>query len=150
MESDKDKPIWWNRSGKGTYVVKGNIGGRSITVTNGVGHLIIYKPVVGTKKTYTVRWMIFGKGGKEVNAVDGYRQFTKEQILTAFGVSQGNPITDTVFAEKHDAVCGIPGLFIRKLGYLNVPCPGTGIDGDPNLSAFISLSVGEDVRRFLS
>jgi hypothetical protein len=41
------------------------------------------------------------------------------------------------------------GFYIRWRNCLNIPCPGTGHDGDPNISVTLSDDIKEAVRQLL-
>lgn len=41
------------------------------------------------------------------------------------------------------------GKYIRLGSFLNIPCPGSGRDGDPNISIFLYEELSEAVRKLL-
>lgn len=43
----------------------------------------------------------------------------------------------------------IPGKYIKHGRYLNIPGPGTGKDGDPNISIYLDEALVSNVRAFL-
>lgn len=47
---------------------------------------------------------------------------------------EGDKGNDLDFALRFHATYGVMGFFIRHLHMVNFPCPGTGLDGDPNFS----------------
>lgn len=54
-------------------------------------------------------------------------------------------MADTVFEQ----VIGRSGYFLRADDFLNIPCPGTGRDGDPNISIEIDVAMRDAVQEFL-
>ncbi len=43
----------------------------------------------------------------------------------------------------------VQSKFIRWGNFLNIPCPGTGHDGDPNVSIYVTDEIREAVRKLL-
>lgn len=45
--------------------------------------------------------------------------------------------------------CASQANYIRYKDYLNIPCPGTGHDGDPNISIMLDKDIRDAVRDML-
>lgn len=62
--------------------------------------------------------------------------FSDDELAVAFGLKQS---TDRKkwFGERFVASAAVQGKFIREGIFLNIPGPGTGNDGDPNISIHI-------------
>ena len=99
-------------------------------------------------RLYKVSWRIMFTRGE--NAW-GDLLLSGDELRQAFGIlSSNSPIGDiTEMKERYDAESSIPGHFIRKGKFLNIPMPGTGMDGDPNISIFITEEMQEAIRNLL-
>lgn len=51
---------------------------------------------------------------------------------------------------RYQADAAAQCCFIRKGPYLNIPCPGTGHDGDPNISIFIDDEIRQAATKLLT
>jgi hypothetical protein len=98
---------------------------------------------------YRVYWHIsFCTGIINTHYVEGQIEIDQATIKDAFAVSTSDTHA-TTFAKEHDADIAIPGSYIRKGQFLNVPMPGTGSDGDPNISVFVSDEIKAAVRELI-
>ncbi len=99
---------------------------------------------------FKVAWRItFTVGGE---CVQGDVHFSRDELRQAFGLLQPNSLVGEValLNKRFNADRMVPGHFIRKGKFLNVPMPGTGIDGDPNISIFITNEMQAAVRELIS
>ncbi len=83
---------------------------------------------------WRVRWIIKHHGRDHI---DGKYILDTEEMRAAFDLGETTiPKIHTAadFARRYGADVGVSGKFIRKGVYLNIPCPGTGCEGDPNMS----------------
>ena len=72
--------------------------------------------------------------------VVGKIEISKIDLKKAFGLSGECDVED----EQQ-----IPGKYIKHGSYLNIPGPGTGNDGDPNVSIYLDEALVSNVRAFL-
>lgn len=73
---------------------------------------------------------------------NGRVRFDKETILAAFGSDLSTPEWSAWLIDRFGGTCAEQGKFIRYQNFLNIPCPGTGSDGDPN----ISIDLDDEIR----
>ena len=78
---------------------------------------------------------------------------TTIQLQVAFDLGYFLPGGDKV-ADRMIALYGgseaVPGKFIRYERWLNIPCPGSGVDGDPNVSIELHDEIKDAVRRLIA
>ncbi len=99
---------------------------------------------------FKVAWRItFAVGGEWMQ---GDVHFSEDELKQAFNLLPPNSAVGdlVVMKEKFDADRAVPGHFIRKGKFLNVPMPGTGMDGDPNISILITDEIQKAVRNLIS
>jgi len=142
MQQTGKHPEWWNASGGANYVSSTTVMPGEITITTGSCHLKV-------TRAGRVRWLMFGKGGRQRNGVQGIRTFKKEELLTALDKTDHKGLTDEIYAKRFSAELALPGLFIRSGNFLNIPGPGTGYDGDANISIYLNEALRASLTRFL-
>lgn len=86
--------------------------------------------------------------------IRGAHCFSQQDLRRAFGIEDGhrqdpyiknlNRIAGTIC----DAAC--PGAYYRYGQFLNIPGPGTGVQGDPNISIVLDEEIVEAVRNLLA
>lgn len=125
----QDFPSWWHPAGTKVRIVKVSYP-LSIFLKSALASLTILKAIGVPGNYWYLDWDITGS----TNAVKGRVVVTGEQLLT-------------LFKRKGSAV--IQGVGVREKSCLNVPCPGTGNDGDPNISILVSARAEQVIRRFV-
>lgn len=77
----------------------------------------------------------------------GLRRFSKEELLAAFGLSDWTDPSSDELIERFGGTSAVQGRFFRYENFLNIPCPGTGDNGDPNISIELDENIKEAIRR---
>jgi len=75
---------------------------------------------------------------------------TREDINAAFGLSDECSDLGQGMLDEWGGGVALPGSFIRHATYLNIPGPGTGHDGDANISVKLWEETKEGVVRLLN
>ena len=86
---------------------------------------------------------------EKIDAVKGRVLLTLSEMQSAFGFTD---VCDTRFVpliKRFGGCCASQGRFIRWQNYLNIPCPGTGRDGDPNISIELTPEIKAAVQELL-
>lgn len=96
--------------------------------------------------TWVISWRI-SEGGTEFSS--GARIFSGTELAAAFDLNDWTGDYRSFLFDKHGAHAAMQGKFIRIGKYLNIPGPGTGHDGDPNISIFVSPAIQGAVRELL-
>lgn len=126
-------PVWFHPHGtrvrlleeeceRGKKVVFGSMATK-LTITPG--------PEAGT---WRVEWHIIHSLG--ANEDRGFRIFSNDTFGRAFGFGRlrSGGREDHALLQRFGGTNGQTGKYIRCENYLNIPGPGTGHDGDPNIS----------------
>ena len=94
--------------------------------------LEIVNPTLFSGKRYCkVLWEILFAVEEKVN---GQVLFSDAHLRAAFGLSNEMKVSSDWLLEKYGGDVAAQGCFIRYQQFLNIPGPGTGNDGDPNIS----------------
>lgn len=137
-------PPWFHRSGYemrlGGYHINRPIGKEECILLGCKNHQIQISPV---GQAFKLLWKI--NGTYPLRHFQGEILLDSEEIQLAFNlcsrVSNGH---------NGDWDRKKRGLFIGKGPYLNIPGPGTGEDGDPNISVLVTANVREAVKELLN
>lgn len=118
---------------------------KSVLIGNNAARLQIYSS--GVKDEYVVFWRIHFFVDEYA---EGRIKIPVGGIKDAFKLNSKHDVFHLdALAETMGADVGVAGQYIRKGSCLNIPMPGTGADGDPNISVFISKEIQEAVRELL-
>lgn len=124
-------PDWWHHHGTKVRVSNFDQTKKMLYLSASAADIEI--SVNLSKDLWDVKWRIIFSSESEVN---GIVQLTTLQLGTAFALASCHYQSEfgDGLLKQHDAEFGEQGKFIRRGKYLNIPGPGTGHDGDPNVS----------------
>ncbi|MBU2036618.1 hypothetical protein KJ866_00180 [Patescibacteria group bacterium] len=120
-------PIWWHHHGSKMSVVAQGLCNDLLLLQGSAAELLIQRH----QTSWLLTWKVI-QGPK--TAVSGTVIFPKEELLAAFGQSYDTPRHSTWLIDRYGGSAAYQGLFFRFQSWLNIPSPGTGHDGDPNIS----------------
>ena len=95
---------------------------------------------------WLVEWEVENGIFKKVN---GSTVFTRDELRAAFGLSDDSGKFGGWLIDQYGADSAQQGVYIRWKDFLNIPCPGTGHDGDPNISIHLDDEIKIAVRQLL-
>jgi hypothetical protein len=138
-------PIWWNLNGMKMEKIKFR-NGKSLTIENSVAKVTIARKHL-MHWGWGIRWSI---EHEYKCTTSGNLIFIDQQLASAFGLCNNPVYNDSEeLIKRYGAEVAAKGLYIRWKDYLNLPCPGTGFDGDPNLSIYLSHEIRMTVKEML-
>ena len=97
---------------------------------------------------WTVRWRVDQIGGHSSGEVF----MSDKELSQAFGledIGDPPPSLNHAMISKYNGTVAQAGRFLRRDKYLNIPCPGTGNDGDPNISIDLNEAITGAVQELL-
>lgn len=121
-----------------------------VLVIKGSAATIIIKQVDGapfTGKEWAVNWEVIQSMPDEI--VRGCRRFRNEELAAAFALTDKSGEFGLWIIDRFGADSAEQGKYIRWRDFLNIPCPGTGNDGDPNVSIDIDGKIQDAVLMLL-
>jgi hypothetical protein len=136
-------PIWFNEHGINMHVIDLKVDGRRVVIGTKAAKLEISlypNPVVPTG--WLVEWEVKFSQSEHVN---GRFITSSDRIRRMFGIDgiqDRRGVPPKWMVERYGIHDGVQGVFGRWNDFLNVPCPGTGHDGDPN----ISIQITKDMK----
>ncbi|MCL5006930.1 MAG: hypothetical protein M1153_02195 [Patescibacteria group bacterium] len=138
-------PFWYHPCGY-HMVVAESLRNKLVVVSKWAKLVVSAYKGSGDEK-WSVHWEI---DHGRIAGVGGQILFSSEELIAAFGCSERVLASHNELTKRYGADCGVQGKYIRQLRYLNIPCPGTGSDGDPNISAYITESIRLGVWKLLN
>jgi hypothetical protein len=150
-------PIWWHQHGS-DMSVKGLNRQKGILVINGRSAKVtimrassLHRGMEGWFVDWEIGFANHGivHGLPSMECVRGRIRFSDAHIKTAFGFEKTQDIHSRWLLEQYGADVAFHGKYIRWGRFLNIPCPGTGYDGDPNVSIEVSVNIHESIRQLL-
>ena len=143
-QDDSGPPIWWHHHGsKMRLVAQRYKVNKCVALKGSVAELKVGK--LG-KNCWLVTWKVIH--GPDENSFG--RIFMDDQCLAAAFGLDNTPIGSRWLIERFGGTVARQGKFIRSKNYLNIPCPGTGHDGDPNVSVELNAEIISAVSELLS
>lgn len=157
-----DKPIWWHHHGikarvieTGLYLVIGSSAARIMLdapcrswdgeddfvcpVEWKIKHCATTHAYGETRLSVPILRVAFGLSNEAL-----FSDETSQWLLDQFG---GTRASQGYFFNYHGRLANDETL---PVVYLNIPCPGTGHDGDPNISILVTDEIKEAVAEYLA
>lgn len=98
-------------------------------------------------KAWLVKWKTNPNPQEESS---GYRTFTSSELKAAFGISDDSSLDqEDQSTDRLDVDSTKHGKYIRWRNFLNIPCPNTGEDGNPNISIYVNKDIRDAVIELL-
>lgn len=129
-------PEWWHHHGNKTRVTVDN--SNTVTIAGSAAEITIVAVNGNAPNTtdFSVEWKVILTQGQMAT---GTRIFGYEELAAAFGITNDSGDHGQWLIDRYGGQSAEQGLlYIRWRNFLNVPCPGTGLDGDPNISILIT------------
>lgn len=152
---------WWNAKGW-KMSPKLSLANKILVIENrNIARLTIKKVPLAVRKDsgilpqeeWLVQWYILHEyRAARLDLDDNIRGqvvMSERGLRTAFRVEGLEPESQDGFANFYGADVAIQGWFIRQESYLNIPHPGTPLQGDPNISIYVSDEIRDAVVRLL-
>jgi hypothetical protein len=142
-------PIWWHRHGIKIHVLECDPEKKFLMMGSKAADLRFRQLFVRSlnEGRWLVEWCI---RQSPLESVHGTVLFTDRELALAFRLAaEMIPDESKHLASRYSADRAVQGKFIGKDEYLNIPCPGTGDNGDPNISLYNTNEIAEAVGKLL-
>lgn len=145
-------PPWWHHHGIKMNVALLLADARLLSIGAPAANVRITRVAAKSDEGWYLDWEVRYSQREEVR---GRVVMGSEELKAAFRLP-GVMLADDReqygrwLVDRYGAEFGEQGKFIRTGPYLNVPCPGTGRDGDPNVSIYVDEAITEAVRQILA
>ncbi len=114
------------------------------------------KVVVGSSHDISVeisrldeQYLVYWKIKHCLGWANGTTLYTSDELRSAFGLSEDSGDYGGRLIDRFGADVAEQGKFIRWRNFLNIPGPGTGDDGDPNISIDLDAEIKNAIEKLL-
>lgn len=144
------KPWWFHHHGLKMRLHSLDLTKQHILIKGSAAEVTIQ---IGTPYEGVRRWNVTWQVRHAIDCfASGMTTWTDDEFAAAFGVNQV-AVTQLLghqwLLELYGADDAAQRSFIRWKNNLNIPCPGTGHDGDPNVSVYLDEEMKSAARQLL-
>lgn len=137
-------PIWFHHHGTKMRVKEIDVNKQRLIIAGSAAEIRIDGADVNGFK---VQWnVIFSYG----YGIVGVTYMKKSDLSSAFGLEDEIGTFGEWLLNRFGGTCANQEKYIRYDRYLNIPGPGTGNDGDPNVSIVVDEEMQNAVRKLFS
>ena len=143
-------PAWWHHHGIKMKIVEMRQPERFLVIAGSAAEVTIepaWQPLTDGEG-WVVSWKITHHVAYN-ETTHGRRHFDNDELGAAFGLNQKSDYSERWILDQYGADSAEQGKYIRWKDFLNIPCPGTGHDGDPNISIEITEEIRTAVRTLI-
>lgn len=140
--NEAPSPKWWHKNGQKIVRIEANE--KEIRFFGPISRLTIQR--IDFSDHWQLSWTI--KFNRREN-VSGTVVARRKVLLAAFGLSNETTNYSQWMLQRWHADAAEQGVFIRRGSFLNIPGPGTGKDGDCNMSLRVRPEFREMVRKLI-
>ena len=141
-------PSWYHHHGLKMKVLGLPMKRESLSITNHAA-LVVIEQIRDAQANRDICWRIIWQinhSSSDDEAVTGYLEFTNEDLSIAFDLTEQ---AENLNQGNEDGCFTKQGKYFRFKNFLNIPCPGTGDNGDPNISIYLSKEIKDAIRQFI-
>lgn len=142
-------PNWWHHHGTKMHLQE--VQNRRLLIISGSVAKIIISPATDAalpENTWLLKWEVH-HSRKE--GVQGCVLFSTKNLRAAFSIPPTEPEPGHKWLyDQYGATSAIQGKYIRQGAHLTIPCPGTGHDGDPNISLELNDEICGAVTKLMA
>jgi len=142
-------PDWWHHHGAKVQAVGIDFNNKILMFNASAMRLIIWPTSIlptMSDRSWLVEWHVIQSRASN-ESVQGRRLFSNDELAAAFGIIEESGDYGQWLIDRYGAESAEPGLFIRWRDCLNIPGPGTGHDGDSNVSIKLTPEIKEAVGK---
>ena len=141
-------PVWWHHHGIKMVVQDFQKQNHMLVIGGSAAFVSIHLVQLSIGERWRVEWEVVYSRTERVR---GYIFFTADELRAAFGLvtELKTNTADGTFLGRPGVDFAVQGKFARRGNYLNIPCTGTGHDGDPNVSIEVTEEMQLALRQLL-
>jgi hypothetical protein len=143
-------PIWWHHHGYKLAVKELDLAKHILVLEASAAKVTIQKASIlfSEAPAWFVDWEVVQSRPSQ-SGTKGRTWFRDEDLKAAFCLSDDTGEFSGWLIERFGGISANQGRYIRWKRFLNIPCPGTGHDGDPNISIYIDDDIQNAVHHLL-
>jgi|SRR3989344_1448729 len=135
-------PDWWHHHGSKMHLKESSLPKDIIGISGSAAHVVIKgaSAIRSLVKGWFVSWVV---RHSFYESSEGQVWFDDKELASAFGIIEESGRFGQWIIDRYGGEVAEQGKFIRWKNYLNIPCPGTGHDGDPN----VSIELDDEIKK---
>jgi len=141
-------PAWFNRHGAEMHFFDLRPESKTLIIKGSAAHLMI-RPADPGNYGPDRWWLIWEIRFFLRQHAAGEIAVLTEALRRAFGLTDGADESGKWLVDRYGGDSAEQCCYIRQGNHLNIPGPGTGHDGDPNISIFLEDDIKNAVRQLL-
>jgi len=143
-------PVWYHHHGSKMRVSHFNPQNHTLVIDGSAANLTINraKQSYRKKEGWFIEWKVSQAKPSQEGTV-GRVWFSDKDLAAAFGIIDETDKYSAWLIQRYGGDCATQGKYIRWKNFLNIPCPGTGHDGDPNVSIDLDDEIQNAVKQLL-
>lgn len=145
-----DVPVWWHHHGiKMRAFEEGeeDYNPDRVVIKGSAAEVSIARHPSWTDQ-WAVEWKVVQAAGEEFS--HGRVLMESEDLERAFGLSDEPGAFGIAILKNHGGTTARQGTYIRYERFLNIPGPGTGHDGDPNVSIQLDEKIQNAIQKLVN
>ena len=144
-ETTESRPIWWVGQGTKMRIAKDESGKNGLVIRGSTAEVRITK-APEEQSGWFIEYRIDHGGNCQTN--DRVRM-SESELAAAFRLRDDHEDNSFFLIERFGGTVAIQRIFIRYREFLNIPGPGTGRQGDPNVSIKLYPETIMAVHKFI-
>lgn len=142
---DPRNPIWFHHHGIKMMLKEVDAASGHLAITGSAAWVDIDQ-IPEKRDRWNVVWKVKHSYSEQVMGLTVMRNQT---LARAFGLDDETDRLSLWLITRYGGTSAEQGQYIRYRDYLNINCPGTGHDGDPNVSIFLDEEIKQAIRQIL-
>lgn len=140
-----DVPVWYHLHGSKCRVDTLDLSNKLLNIEASAAGLAVRLRNTNSPYRWEIIWSV-RHGADELDV--GNRIFSDKDLEGAF-LNDGSTEGGEAIIAEHGGSSAHQGYYLRFKRYLNIPGPGTGHDGDPNISIEVDETIKSAVQKLL-
>jgi hypothetical protein len=139
-------PNWYHHQGRNMQIKKCSIENSLLIIAGSAAELKLTRKTGTNNHAWYVDWEV---RYSEQEKTQGRIIMSTDELRAAFGLENVTQETSQWLVHTYKASCAGQGKFIRTESFLNIPGPGTGHDGDPNISIELDEQIIDAITKLV-
>lgn len=139
-------PVWCHHHGSKMRIENFSKGNHLLVIAGSAARVRITRRATTVDEGWFVDWEIIWSQQEKIN---GRVIFKSDDLRAAFGLTEDSGKYGGWLIKQFGADSAEQGKYIREGNFLNIPCPGSGHDGDPNISIHIDEEIQNAIGQLL-
>lgn len=139
-------PDWFHHHGRKMRLTVADTTKQVVVISASAATLTISVKEVGRGDEWFVAWEVVQS---QLAKTNGRVVMSCDELSAAFGIADHSYRYGGWVIKRFGGDSANQGQYLRYQDFLNIPCPGTGHDGDPNISVELDDEIKDAIRQLV-